>query len=132
MTGKIFLKAFISGISFPSVAIPISYLCLYYFSGVKATTITTSPLSPIYMPLFFGVANVVYVRIHRSFPAKYNDALLIAIGLLLGVIVNFLHITTLLQSLLVNLPISTNLSLPIIYALIFRFIVKPLNKLLQL
>jgi len=136
MTLKKFLKAFIAGMAFPSVFLPLAYTLLFF---VEQSTLRAHTLQfiPMYIPLVFGITNVLYMHLSEGLPAKHANTALWAMGACLGFVVAvlgvfFIHVPTLVfGSLLDNdLAYLPLIILPIIYGAIFRFIIKWLNKLL--
>lgn len=138
MTLKKFVKAFIAGLAFPAVFLPLAYTLLFF---VEHTALRTHSLQfiPMYIPIVFGITNALYIHIGDGLPNKSVNAALWAVGGCLGFVVAvlgvfFIHVPSLvfgsmLDNDLVYMPLIV---LPIVYGFIFRYIIKWLNKLLAI
>lgn len=132
MTNKKFLKAFVSGLAFPAVFLPLAYTFIFFSEGRALPT----PLQfiPMYIPIVFGIANMLYVRMSEGVPAANVNVGLWVAGAILGFVVAvvgvfILHVPTLIfVHLRPGLEYVPLIALPIVYGLIFRYIVKWLNK----
>lgn len=125
------VRAFISGIALPSVLIPI----FFYFSVHINKEMLEIPFIHI-IPILWGFWNVLYFAIFKSFFPGDEDLKIIISGALLGFIIAIIlifwyHVPE-------RLGLSGNtiyfplLVAPILYAIIWRLVVKPLNKLVGL
>jgi len=131
-----YLKAFIAGLAFPATLLPFIYLILYS-AGHQA--IHTQPLQfiPLFIPLVFGLWNVGYFLVGNKCSIQQRNPRLwvtgISLGLLVGLVGIFmLHLPKLLfgfTGVLFYLPI---IIVPIIYGIIWRYIVHSLNTVVGL
>lgn len=121
------LRAFISGIAFPSVILPI-FLCLAV-SFQKEELLNIIFIHVI--PLIWGLWNVFYfVLLREIFPGKESTKLLLT-GATLGVVIAIIGIfwagIPSIIGLTGNARYLPLFGVPIVYAILWRFIVKPLN-----
>ena len=127
----ILLKAFIAGLVLPSVILPL-LLCAALHLG-KPEVLTIPFLH--FIPLIWGMWNLLYFAVFKHFSSNVNGRLLLTgavLGLLIAVYGVFkLEIPTLVgfPEGLYYLPLIVG---PILYALLWRYILKPLNSFLGL
>jgi len=136
MTLKKFIKAFIAGMAFPAVFLPLAYTCLFFIEHT-ALRMHSLQFIPMYIPIVFGITNVLFMHISEGLPTKHANKALWAMGGGLGFVVAVLGVFfiqvptlvfgTLMSNDLAYLPL---IILPIVYGAIFRYIIKWLNKLL--
>lgn len=125
------IKAMLAGMAFPSFFLPLVYTGLY-LQDSAAIESTMLAFIPMYLPMLFGLANVIYLKFSNSFPVKDINAQLWITGACLGLLVALVGIFMLqvpelvfgIQGGLKYMPI---LFLPIVYGAIYRTIVKWLN-----
>jgi hypothetical protein len=136
MTIKSFVKAMLAGMGLPSLFLPFAYTVLYFYKG---DVIQENPLQfiPMYLPILFGIANVINLKIGARWIIKGVNNQLWATGAILGFIVSIVgvfvfHIPTLVFGFTGDLKYFPILLLPIIYGAIFRFIIKWLNNVLEI
>jgi hypothetical protein len=126
-----YLRAFIAGLALPSILLP--FLFLAAAEGGKAE-IGTLPFFH-FLPLIWGLWNVLDVALFRKWIPFPTRTRLLLIGACLGLLVVLIGIFYLHLPSLLGFPASVQyLPLivgPILYALLWRFFVKPLNALLQ-
>lgn len=136
MTFKKFVKAFVSGMAFPAVFLPLAYTVLFLMEPRPAPP-TPLQFIPMFIPLVFGIANALFVNMSEGMPAKSSTTGLWVVGACTGFIVAvvgvfILHFPTLVFGVVPpGMEYIPLIALPIIYALIFRYIVKWLNKTLS-
>jgi hypothetical protein len=126
------LRAFIAGIALPSVLVPI---LMYIALAVGKPQLLSVPFIHV-IPLLWGIWNVLYFAFFkRFFPRDINMRLLLT-GALLGLLVAlygifWIHLPTILgfPHYLRYMPL---IAIPIVYALLWRYVVKPLNGVLGL
>lgn len=130
-----FIKIMLAGMGFPSFVLPLIYTALYSYDP---SLIQANPLQfiPMYIPLLFGITNIIYIKMGSSHIKNANHRLWI-VGACLGFIVAIVGVFILKLPALVfglshGLQYLPLIFLPILYGLLFRYIVKALNKLLNL
>lgn len=134
MKSKKFVKAFIAGMALPAVVLPIIYTLLY-FNVRGLITARTLQFVPMFLPLAWGLANALCVKVQEDLkPRSINNSLLITgacLGFLVAVFGIFIaHIPTrVFGPNIDSLQFLPLILVPIIYALLFRYVVKWLNKL---
>jgi hypothetical protein len=135
MKAKTFLKAFLAGMAFPAVFMPIAYTIIYVLEPHAIMRMHTLQFVPMYIPLLWGFTNVLYAKMSDGISTKKADVSLWFTGACLGFVVAVLGVFVLQVPALVlglsrgyeYLPLVL---LPFIYGVIFRFVVKYLNKTL--
>lgn len=130
MHHHLFVKALVAGLAFPAICAPLLYGLAVYMQPEMGVYSLDSAYTPLFTPLICGIANIVYVRLTRIFTKVSRNNLLLAVGILLGVIVSLLHIQTLFLDFFPGFKSVSIIVLPLVYALMFRFIVKWFNKVL--
>jgi len=130
------IKAFISGIAFPAVFLPVAYAVLYY---IQPETTQGNPLQfiPLFIPMLFGITNSVSLWIDDRYSVENREWRLWISGACLGLIVAFpgvliFKVPVLVFGLSHGFEYLPFLILPIVYGAIFRFIVGWLNLVLDL
>ena len=136
MTFKNFIKSMLSGMAFPSIFLPLAYTAIYLY---ESNIIQANPLQfiPMYIPIFFGITNVIYLWIGDRCPIQNIKWRLWTTGAILGLIVAFLgififNVPTFVFGLSGGFEYLLLIFLPIIYGAIFRYIIKWLNTLLEI
>jgi len=126
-----FVKSFIAGMVFPGIFLPLAYTIFYF---VRPVPFHENPLQfiPMYIPLLFGIANVISASFAK--PQVANGRLWLT-GILLGLIVSIvgvfaLNIPALVFGFSDGLKYAPIIFLPIIYGIIFRYFVKWLESVL--
>jgi len=132
MASKKFVKAFLAGIGFPAVFLPVAYTILFLLE-FKSMKIHSLQFVPMYIPIVFGLANMLFIRLSDGIPAKKLDVALWTTGACLGFVVAMigvfvLDVPTLIFGDARNIEYLPLIALPIIYGVIFRYVVKYLNK----
>lgn len=123
-------KAFIAGIVVPSIILPFGL----YFAASHGNHQVLGLTSLHFLPLVWGLWNVLYFAFFKNFFKDQNIRLLVT-GAVLGFLVAayavyHLHIGAVLgHPQLHYLPLVVA---PIVYALLWRFAVKPVNDLVGL
>jgi hypothetical protein len=132
MTVKKFVKAFVSGMAFPAVFLPLAYTCLYL---MQHRNLTEHPIQfiPMYLPLVWGLANVINLKVNDEARGKNINKGLWVTGLCLGFVVAAIgvfkmHIPTMIFGQMHGFEFAPLIVLPIVYGLLFRYVVKWLNK----
>ena len=128
------LKAFIAGLAFPAAAVPILY-SIFYFADLGEIRNIPFQFFPLYLPIIFGLWNMIDHLIGKRCPIKNRNLHLWFNGILLGFIlalvgVFIVHLPTLLFGLTGGWEYSPLIIIPILYGLIWRYIIKFLNDLL--
>jgi len=130
------IKAFLAGLAFPSVFLPFAYSILYI---ILPNNVPTHPIQfvPLYIPILFGITNMIYVGVGDHCPVPGINNRLWTTGAILGFLVALIGIFVFrlptiifgFTGIIQYLPI---ILLPIIYGAIFRYIVKWLNRVLDI
>lgn len=136
MTAKKIVKAFLAGMGFPAVFLPIAYTLMYVFKG-NALHAIPFQFIPMYVPILFGLTNILYLNMRDGASVQSANSSLWITGACLGFIVALIgvfaiHIPTLIFGLHQSLEYLPLILLPIIYGAIFRYIIKWLNKTLAI
>lgn len=126
------LRAFIAGIALPSVLVPFFlYLAIY----LGKPQVLDVPFLHV-LPLVWGIWNILYFAFFRNFIPASVDVRLLVTGAVLGLLVAFcgifwLHVPDLLglAGSYRYIPLIVG---PVVYAVLWRYIVKPLNVLVGL
>lgn len=128
------IKLLMAGMLFPAVFLPLAYSGFYL---AESDVVRAHPLQfiPMFIPLLFGLANIIRAHLQKGQGKKEDTNGYFVTGIVLGLLVayvgiNYLRVPSLLFGLTgcnVYLPF---IFIPVIYALIFRFIVRRLNQLL--
>lgn len=131
-----YVKAFIAGLAFPATILPVFYLVLYL---VGHSSVRNLPLQfmPLFSPMLFGLWNVLYFVIGKRCPVKNRHSRLWTTGASLGFLAALLGVFVIklpellfgFTGILNYLPLITA---PIIYGLIWRYIVSYLNEVVGL
>lgn len=134
MTGKKFVKAFIAGMALPAAVLPIAYTLLY-LNFRSPLTAHALQFIPMFLPLVWGLANAIYVKLQEdSSPKKANGALIVTgacLGFLVAVFAIFIvHAPTMMLGRSSGLQYLPLIIVPVIYAVLWRYVVKWINKLL--
>lgn len=127
-----YIRAFISGMVLPSIFLPFALLTITLMGKNDILNIKFIHV----IPLIWGIWNVFYFATLKEFLPKNLDLRLFLTGAILGLLVAFygvfiLHLPSLI-GLRENVYYAPLLVLPILYGILWRFIVKPLNDLLGL
>ncbi len=131
------IKAFIAGLAFPATLFPFVY-SVFYMSGLQSLRIHPKlQFAPLFVPLIFGFWNVLYFMLGARCLGKNQNARLLVTGACLGFLLADIGVFGLkVPGLLFGwsdarqyLPL---IAAPILYALIWRYIVKFLNELVGL
>ena len=128
MTLQKIIRALVAGMVFPALFLPIAYSIVFVLSPQIFVQLRSLQFIPMYIPILFGVANIVYVFFSHKKSPKKNNQLLLFIGFCLGLIVALLNIPTFIFGVVLDLQTTAIIVLPILYALTFRFIIKWINK----
>jgi hypothetical protein len=126
-----YLRAFIAGIVLPTLLLPIP---LYTMLALGKTQVLAPFIHVI--PLLWGIWNILYFALFiKIFPWDLNVRLLLT-GAILGLLVALygvfcLNLPAILgfPSQIYYLPLVVG---PIVYAILWRFVVKPLNHIVGL
>lgn len=134
MTVKKFIRAFVAGMLFPAVFLPIAYTFMYIF---KIHNLHTQVLQfvPMYIPILFGLTNVLYVQRVIGESTRHANKKLWLTGIVFGLIiaafgVYVLHLPTVIFGFTNAIQYAPLIIIPIFYGAIFRFIIKWLNKII--
>lgn len=134
MTVKKFVKAFIAGMALPAVFLPLAYTVLFWSEPQPLKAHPVQFLA-LYLPLVWGLANVVYVKLSEDSSAKNVNSGMWVTGACLGFIVAvlgvfMLHIPTMIFGEMHGFQFAPLIILPIVYGALFRYVVKWLNKVI--
>lgn len=127
-TGGNIFKGFVAGLAFPAIVLPLVYSIFVLRAPDLLPILIPIYFYPMFIPLFFGLANVIFLRYSKKFGKKHENMGLIITGLLLGLIVTWLKISTFLLFLFSVKEEHSYIILPVVYALVFRFIIKRINR----
>lgn len=132
MTSKKFVKAFIAGLALPAIILPVLYTLLY-FNVRNALTHHALQFLPMFLPLAWGLANALFIRAHEKGSAKTVNRGLIVTGAILGFLVALFgvyvaHVPEVILGKLNHVEYAPLVVLPILYAILFRYVVKWINK----
>ena len=124
------LRAFIAGIAFPSVILPIFLCFAVFFQREELLSVVFVHI----IPLIWGVWNVLYFAVCKEkLPGDENTKLLIT-GATLGVVVALIGVFCVgipsIIGLTGNAEYLPLIGVPIVYALLWKFVVNPLNDIL--
>lgn len=126
------LKAFIAGIVVPSIILPILVLILNYLGK---TQVLTHPFLH-FIPVIWGLWNIFYFLYLKNVLPENQDTRLLITGAILGFLITFYGIFWLNIPQLIGLPDQIRyLPLivgPLLYAVLWRYLVKDLNNILYL
>ena len=86
MTSKKLVKAFVSGITFPAVFLPLAYTFLY-MADHRALTQHPIQFIPMYIPLVWGIANMIHTKVNDEARGKSINKGLWLTGGILGFLV---------------------------------------------
>jgi hypothetical protein len=125
-----YIKMFIAGMTFPSILLP----CLFFLSWILGKMQIFMIPFLHFIPLLWGVWNVLYFTFFsKVFPGNSTFRMLLTGGILGFLVAAYavfgLHIPTLLGVPL-NLIYLPLVVVPVLYAILWPLIVKPLNRLL--
>lgn len=131
------LKAFMAGLTIPAVVMPFAYAVLY---KVNVGQVQTEPFQflPLFLPLAFGLWNVLYFATLSNCPMKDKPALRLTLwGAKLGLLVALLGVFVLnlpwyLFGITSDFKYAPLIILPIVYGIVWRYGVGYLNKVLSL
>ncbi len=133
MNSKRIVKAFIAGLTLPAVVLPIMYTLLY-FNVRNIFTQHALQFIPMFLPLAWGVANLVFAHLNKETHTKGANSGLVITGACLGFLVAVFgvfiaHVPSILfgKGQYQYLPL---LIVPVVYAILFRYVVKWFNKLI--
>ncbi|HSX19839.1 MAG TPA: hypothetical protein VLG38_01795 [Gammaproteobacteria bacterium] len=137
MTSKKFVKAFIAGMSLPAVILPIVFTLLYL--NVHAIVMQRAlEFIPMYLPLVWGFANALFVKFNNDATGKKANKGLIITGLVLGLLVAIFgvfiaHIPMrVFGNSMQEMQYAPLVVIPVVYAILFRYVVRWLNKVVGL
>lgn len=126
------IKAFVSGVAVPSILLPFILCGALMFGEPQVLTVPFLH----FLPLIWGVWNILYILFFkRLFPGDANTRLQVAGGVL-GLLVAIYAIFHLDLPHVLGFPgwlrYAPLILAPILYAIVWRYLVKPLNTLLGL
>ncbi len=131
MTLQKIIRALVAGMVFPALFLPIAYSLVFIISPHTFVLLRSLQFVPMYIPILFGVGNIIYVFFSKNKSPKKNNQLLLFVGFCLGLIVALLNIPTFIFGVVLNQQTTAMIVLPILYALVFRYIIKWVNKTLR-
>lgn len=126
------LKSFIAGIVVPSIILPIIILLAVYLGKSQILTIPFLH----FIPVIWGIWNMLYFTVFKNILPENQDTRLLITGALLGFLIAAVGIFYLDIPHLIGMPDQLHyLPLivgPLVYAVLWRFLVKDLNHILYL
>jgi len=126
------LKSFIAGIVVPSIILPILILLAVYLGKSQILTIPFLH----FIPVVWGLWNMLYFTVLKNILPENQDMRLLITGAILGFLVASFGTFYLDVPHLVGLPDQIYylplIAGPILYAILWRFLVKDLNHILYL
>jgi len=123
-----FLRALFVGMALPALFLPILYMILFVIKPLDIENDNLHLVS-LFIPLCFGLANVLYVFLKHKFPIFRHDYLLLIVGVILGLSLWLIKMPTFIFVAFPRIEDTEVFMLPIYYAFIFRFIMKPFNSM---
>lgn len=130
------IKAFCSGLAVPATIMSVVYTSAFL---LRFPPFFEYPLQflPIWIPLLFGLWNVFNVHVGKGFPVKEKRLRYWTLGILLGFFVAIFGIVVVklpvilfgLTGMYQLLPL---LIVPVVYGLLWRYLIMPLNKIMGL
>ena len=131
-----YVKAFIAGLAFPATVFPILYSGVYLGGQGEVRTVPVQ-FFPLFIPLVFGLWNDLYFLIGKRCPVRDRNVRLWAHGGILGFLaavfgVFVIGIPALLFNVTGGIQYLPLVVVPIVYGLIWRYVVKYLNDLVGL
>lgn len=133
MSNKKLVKAFVAGMSFPAIVLPVIYTLMYL--NVRSVALQHAlQFIPMYLPLVWGIANAINAKLQKDATGKKANHSLIVTGACLGFLVAVFGVFV------ANIPMKVFahiqhgqylplIVLPVVYAILFRYVVKWFNKL---
>lgn len=125
-----YLKMFIAGMTVPSIILPLLMLIVH---GLGKSQILTIPFFH-FIPWIWGIWNILYFVFFFKYLPQNTSLRLLITGAVLGLLVAAYGVFVLKIPSLVGLADCCNylplLIGPILYAILWRFLVGPLNHLL--
>ena len=118
----IYLRAFLSGILFPTIFLPIVLTINVLFGRREIVDL----LCIHYLPLIWGLWNVFYFAYLRSYNLSISAAGAI-LGFILALVGVFIIGIPQIIGLAGNWTYLPLIAVPLIYALIWRYLVEPVN-----
>lgn len=126
------LKAFIAGIVVPSIILPIMVLIL---TSLGKSQLLTQPFLH-FIPIIWGLWNIFYFKYLKNILPENQDVRLLITGAILGFLVAAYGTFWLNIPQTIGLPDQVRylplVVAPILYAILWRFLVKDLNDILYL
>lgn len=125
---KVF-KEFVAGLIVPSIFVPFGLTLWTYLGHREILNILTLH----WLPIIWGVWNVIYfLGLKNILPGSKDDRLFLT-GAILGLIIGLVGVFYLGMPEIIGVTYYLPLIiLPIVYGLVWRFLVNPLNNLLGL
>lgn len=125
-----YLKMFIAGLALPSFLLPF----IFILSWLIANTQVFTYLFPHLIPLIWGIWNILYFEFFSTvLPGSENTKWLLTGGIL-GLLIAIYGVFVMNAPALIGMPTSLHylpiIVGPIVYAILWRYVVKPLNELL--
>jgi len=128
---KIF-KTFMAGMIFPAIFLPFVYT-FFFLKGSPEVTQTPMALAAQFAPLLMGLWNVIAVSVKSPIDFKDTKMMCTASGMVLGIIAGIIGtfvypVFELLLGFEGILKYTPLIFYPVFFALIFKYVVHPLNK----
>lgn len=124
------VRAFAAGITLPSIILPIAL----YIALVTGQPQVLNVIFLHLIPLIWGIWNILHVIFFHKWLKKEPNVEWSASGAILGLLIATVGIFWIHVPSLTGIPQSLTylplIAAPIVYALLWRFVVKPLNNLL--
>jgi len=127
-----YLKAFIAGLALPATFLPAGIFVILFLGKINILEI-----APVYiLPWIWGIWNVLYFSIGERCPIKNQNLRLWAtgatLGFLLALFVVFVKAPALLFGLEECWQYFPLIVMPLVYSIVWRYVVKHLNSLVGL
>lgn len=127
-----YIRPFVSGLALPATFLPLAILILW---ATGKTDVILMP-SIHFIPIIWGLWNVIYFALFRNLFPINLDLRLFLTGAILGFLIALYGVFYLQLPTIIGFPENVYyiplIALPIVYAILWRFIVKPLNDLVEM
>jgi hypothetical protein len=131
---RIYTKSFLAGLAFPAIFIPIIY-SIFYLLQHSIIYNASIILTAMQLPLIFAISNIILIWQQKGNIKRITNKLYYIAGAILGIFMSLhgifiLELPTKIFAISGNWKFIFLIIIPIIYALIFRFIVKQFNAII--
>jgi len=124
-----YVKTFIAGMVFPGTVLPFVLLTIWYLGRINILETL-----PVYLvPIVWGIWNILYVAIGNHCPIKRENLRLLVTGATLGFLIasigvflfDVIDVLFSVRGFITYVPLFMA---PLIYAILWRYVVKYINK----